>query len=187
MSEDQAVAEEADDQRKADAEATGAQEQEPSLDDIFNEYDEKSGDTEQRQQKTESSRESSGLTPEEIEEIRAERQRKAVDSAIRDVKGDDDWDDELVEGILHARAVRDPRISEAFMNRSRNPERWQSVAKAIRKDIAKKLSPVDQRATDDHEAVAAAVRGASTKAPEEEAPDFSGMTDSEFERMKSNL
>jgi hypothetical protein len=56
------------------------------------------------------------------------------------------------------------------------------------KSFAKKFSKMpDKQATEDRETVAAAVRGASTRAPEGKAPNFAAMSDNDFQAEKDKL
>jgi hypothetical protein len=89
-------------------------------------------------------------------------------------------DDELDVWINH-RAKSDQRLMNAWLNRDKNPQAWDRVVDGLGREFGKKFSkPIDERATADREAVTAFVRGASTKAPEGKAPDFSGMSNAEF-------
>ena len=74
---------------------------------------------------------------------------------------------DMVETILHGRAAKDPRVLNAFSQAGQNPAAWNKVVKALAKDYASELakSP-DADATADQDAVVAAVRSATTKAPE---------------------
>lgn len=79
-------------------------------------------------------------------------------------------------------ARQDPKLGIAFFNRHRNPGVWKSVERALRKEAGNDFpTKEDSGAQADHDAVAAAVRGASTKAPANEpAPRLGGMSQAEF-------
>lgn len=117
-----------------------------------------------------------------LEEERAQTQlRKELDPVIRKVKGDTPMKEEWIEDILNGSASRNPKLANAWMNRHQNPAAWDKVVTAIGKDIAGVFSnAVDKQATEDREAVTAAVRGASTKAPEERPPEYGSMSNNEF-------
>lgn len=120
-----------------------------------------------------------------IERERAdERFQKAISPVLQKVRGDvpsDVFDDDELIAWMDAKAKRDPRLQNAWSNRDKNPQAWDRVVDGLSRDFAKKFTPrIDERATADREAVAAAVRGASTRAPEGKAPDFAGMSNVEF-------
>ena len=70
------------------------------------------------------------------------------------------------EGYLNARALRDPRINQAYREKDENPQRWNKVFGELKKDFVKRFGKrVDKQATESREAVASAVRSASTAAP----------------------
>lgn len=120
----------------------------------------------------------------DIAEIRGYITRQDINKAIGVVRGSldpDKYDDALVEGYLNALATKDPRLAAAWQNRHNQPQAFQKILAAVGREFQKKHGTMpDRQATEDREAVTAAVRGASTKAPEGKAPDFSRMSTSEF-------
>lgn len=125
------------------------------------------------------------------DEIRRERFDKDMNDTIAKVRGDmpkEYFDDDLVRAYIDGRATKDTRLADAWINRMRNPQQFAKVVEALGRDFAKKYGKLpDKNATEDREAVTAAVRGASTKAPEGKAPDYSKMTDAEFAAEKERL
>lgn len=90
-------------------------------------------------------------------------------------------DDEILD-LLDARAKRDPRLANAWLDRSRNPQGWKKVQDGLARDFSKRFSRLpDPAATEDRAAVTAAVRGSSQRAPEAKAPDYGKMSPAEFE------
>jgi len=92
------------------------------------------------------------------------------------------------EGQLHLAASRDPRVTEAFIQREQNPSKWEQVVKAIGNELKSEIKPVDASATESWKAVETSVRSASTSAPKE-TPSFSEkdlkkMSDAEFETFR---
>ena len=88
-------------------------------------------------------------------------------------------------GWIDQLAINNPALGRAFMDRINNPRAWEQAEKAISKKIWNdfKSSQVDETATADHEAVAQAVRGASTnKVATEPAPKLGGKSNAEFRK-----
>ena len=114
--------------------------------------------------------------------------RQDMDKTIKSVRGDLDpehFDDEFVEAWMDAQARRDPRLSNAWRDRRANPKGFQKVVDGLGRTFAKKYGKMpDKGATEDRDAVTAAVRGASTRAPEGKAPDLGKMTEGEFQAWK---
>lgn len=124
----------------------------------------------------------------EVRGLRTERQqetfRRDMDTTIKNVRGELDpefFDDTFIESWVDSQARKDPRLATAWAGRHSNPQQFQKVVDTLGRSFAKKYSKLpDKNATEDREAVTAAVRGASTKAPEGKAPDFSGMNNAEY-------
>lgn len=127
----------------------------------------------------------------EAEFIRSERFKRDMSETVKEVRGDlpaDLYDDKLVQAWIDARAADDPRLSRAWVERYDNPQRFQQVKAALGKEFARKYGRLpDRQATEDREAVTAAVRGASTKAPEGKAPDYAAMSPADFQAEKDRL
>lgn len=117
--------------------------------------------------------------------------RADMNETIKSVRGQLDanlLDDEFVEGWLNAKATKDPRLGRAWLERHQKPKDFEKVTKGLARELAQKFSKLpDRQATEDREAVTAAVRGTSTRAPEGKPPDFSKMSNSEFEAAKEKL
>jgi hypothetical protein len=113
-----------------------------------------------------------------------ERFQKNIQPVLQKIRGDvpaEVFDDDELIAWMDARAKKDQRLQNAWVNRDRNPQAWDRVVEGLGRDFGKKFSPrVDERATADREAVTAAVRGASNRAPEGKAPDYAGMSNAEF-------
>lgn len=90
--------------------------------------------------------------------------------------------------LLDAKAKRDPRLAAAWVDRSKNPQGWKKVQEGLARDFAKRFEKLpDKSATEDREAVTAAVRGASTKVPEGKTPDYHRMTPAQFQAEKDKM
>lgn len=110
--------------------------------------------------------------------------RRDMNETIGKVRGELDvtyFDDEFVQAWIDAKAQTDPRLQRAWVDRHNNPAGFRRVVDGLGKDFAKKYGKLpDQSATQDRETVAAAMRGASTRAPEDKPPNFSGKSNNEF-------
>jgi hypothetical protein len=122
----------------------------------------------------------------QAQEWAQEKNKRAIAETVDDIRGDvpkEVFDDEMVEAWLDAQARRDPRLAQAWLQREQNSQKWGKVKAELGRQLAKKAGSLpDRNATDDREAVAAAVRGASAKAAAEPAPNFGAMTDAELRK-----
>lgn len=172
---------------KPQAEDKGAQE--PSIDELLKQFDSPDPQPEQvakTEIKADDIRDVVSFVKEDREDRLREKTDKAISEAVTAVKGDLDLDDGLVKDLLFGKASTDPRFLKAFQMRHENPSGWKSVQTAFSKDLATRLGPkIDQNLTDDHAAVAAAVRSQSTGSPDAAAPDFSSMSDYEFNEWQA--
>lgn len=120
-------------------------------------------------------------------EIEADTRFKSdVAKTVTAIRGDVDpeiADDRFVRAYLDAEAEADPRLAQAFRERNTKPREFAKVTEQLAKKFAAKFSRLpDKAATEDHEAVAAAVRGASNRAPEGKAPDYSKSSNHDFRK-----
>lgn len=103
-------------------------------------------------------------------ELANQRFRQDMDSAIAKIRGEVDadfLDDTMVEGWINAEAARDERVRLAFMKRHQNPGAYQKVIGGLASKFQGKFSNLpDKGITEDRQAVASAVRGASKPTPE---------------------
>ena len=118
--------------------------------------------------------------------------RQDMDKTIKTVRGDidsDRFDDGLVESWLDMRARKDPRLAAAWENRHRQPQAFQRIVAGLGREFQKQYGSMpDKQATEDREAVTAAVRGASTKAPEGQPPKYGGLSNQEYrERIRKDF
>ena len=162
-------------------EENNARDNEPSLDELLSQYDQEVK-TEIKQPETQS--EPLDALRNEIKEMREERQnetfRKDMDSLVSSVKGDQDFDETLVEAWIDAEARKDARLSNAWAQRHQDPRKFEQVKAQLTKKFSKAFAPkVDPETTADKEAVTAAMTGTG-KAPETPPPDYSGMNNAEF-------
>ena len=120
-----------------------------------------------------------------IREQTAERTERDIKSAMETVKNNMEikLPDRLIRGALLVQA-EDPRFIKAWENRKTNPGQYEKILKSIAKEISNDLP--DFQATETHNEVVSAVKGASQKkSTEGELPDFNKMSDNEFNIWKS--
>jgi len=117
--------------------------------------------------------------------------KQQLAETVKDVRGDvpqEVVDDDLVEAWLDARARKEPRLQQAWLQKDANPKQWSRIKSELGREFKKKFDKMPDRAvTEDRAAVAAAVRGASTKASAEPAPNLGSMSPQEFEKFKSQF
>jgi hypothetical protein len=118
-------------------------------------------------------------------QISYEASQRDYDAAVQAIRGDADaelFSDGLMNTWIEHEARSDMRLATAWVNRKADPQTYRrAIDKLARKFNAEvvKRAP-DRQATEDREAVTQAVRGASTKAPAGQAPNYAGMSDAEF-------
>jgi hypothetical protein len=101
--------------------------------------------------------------------------------AIRGEISDKLASDKLVRAWIEATAEENPKLTNAWVNRKKDPKAFGRIVEKLSRDFAAEFSKrPDPNATEDREVVSAAVRGASTKTPEDKAPNYASMSDQEF-------
>jgi len=124
----------------------------------------------------------------EIDAIRQERfAERDQASAIKEIKGDLDIPDYIVRGWIGDRGDAEPGINKIWNSRGNDPASAKKLIAALAKDFRKeqaayKKSQPDPDATADVAAVTAAVRGASTRQPEDKQPNYGSMNDADFKK-----
>lgn len=196
MSEDtkQPVVNEADTLAKPESEAEGARTDGPDLDTLLAEFD-SATKTETVATKpapaaaTDTQPDKALLDRlqaiEPVVQKFAQEQFKAqMAETIKDVRGDLDpevFDDEIVEGWLNARAMKDQRLAQAWLQKESNPKQWGRIKSELGREFKKKFDKMpDRNVTEDRAAVVAAVRASSTKAPPEQPANLGGMSNAEY-------
>lgn len=116
----------------------------------------------------------------EAQNLRFKHDMSETVTAIRGDLDPEVFDAPLIQGWLDAQAQQDPRLAKAWMERHANPKQFEQVKTALAKNFAKKFSSLpDRQATEDRETVAAAVRGASTRTPEDKPANYAGMSNND--------
>lgn len=172
---------------QVEAEAPDARNDEGDLSKWLSEYKNAPDAPDASQQPSEQSTPASPMEA-RLTELENQLATKELDAEVRPVietiRGDitpDQLSDSEIRDLLEGRAARDPALRRAWTDRRNNPETWGKIVNALGREMATKFAKVhDVNATEDREAVTAAVRGASSKAPEGAEPDYSGLNDQEF-------
>lgn len=186
MNEEQTV-DGTDDQVAPETEENGAQDGlEQALAEFDSEVAKDGSDSTQSEQKTDPDLSTIAKKLEDWERREAQQSfRKDMDETVAAIRGDidssfmEDWE---LESWVDGMARNDPRISAAWAQRNTNPKKWQAVQKELSNKLQKKFADLpDRNATEDREAVAAAVRGQSNRTPDSEPePDFKGKSNADF-------
>jgi len=138
------------------------------------------------------------LVSELVQEKRAREKAEAntafqadMKTVVDEVRGDisgEQFNDVFVEAWLDAEARTNPNLATAWANRNTDPAHFKQVVRALGEKFTKivKGQP-DPNVTEDVEAVANAVRGASPNAPAGSTPNFGAMPQGEFDQMVNKL
>lgn len=190
----QSVADEPKDSATQEStEVTGAQDQggEDTFEAALSEWDASADGASPSSQKddTQSNDEVSALR-QEVQSFRQEREQERFNAdlnrVVSQIRGDfaaDEVSDKLIKSWVDMTAREDARVATAWLNRDKDPAKFNRTVSALAKEFAKenaRLRKRDENATADREAVSFAVKGASRSAPEHKQPDYSKMTDQEF-------
>lgn len=176
------------------AEASSAQE--PSLDELLEQFETKTVEPPATQDKAEFKPEEakSDKTEDRVYKEYIERQiQKEADrdlmNAVKMIKDTADipLPDRHVRAILEDKAKEDARILSAWNKRNTAPKVFEDVMRAIGRELAKELEmPIDQTATNSVNAVTSAVHSGKTQAPmQESAPDVWKMSEAEWHKLKA--
>ena len=161
------------------------------LDSILNEY-EAAQETPQQQEEPDVKSLSERLNAYEQRQA-AEQTQKDISNAITTVKDglEAPIPDEIIEGLLYAKADKNAKFRQAWNERHTNPSGFNKVLKAVQGELKKQFASMpDKSVNDDREALASAVRG--SKSTTVETQDFDGkkianMSDREFRKSLRNM
>lgn len=114
-----------------------------------------------------------------------------IDDAVKFIKSDESItaSDRLVKGFLNALADENPKVLDAFNNRTQNPGAWEEIKKWAQTEAKSELS-TDTKITDDVNAAKAAASGQTLEEPEPEkvtSADLDTLSDFQFSEYKSQL
>jgi hypothetical protein len=107
-----------------------------------------------------------------------------ISETVKEIRGDLDaefFPDDLVEAWLDSRARKDPRLQQAWLQKEGNPQQWGRIRSQLGREFKKKFEKMpDPAVTEDRNAVVAAVRGSSNKAPADTPTNYSKMSTAEY-------
>jgi len=111
-----------------------------------------------------------------------------LSDAVKQIKGDLDVPEFVVKGWLLDQAKNAKAVDKIWDNRDSNPAAFKQMIARMSKDFATTTSKVlgkqvDSHATEDRDAVAAAVRGSSTRAPEHAPVKLGSLSNAEFNEV----
>lgn len=176
------------DQKDVSTEGTGAdaqKEEQIDLDELLKEFDQKREAVQTQPKEREPETSEQKIDVNVLATLEARLNQQEAQNQRRELEG---WFGKLTDGVqadmvdaeayLNAQALRDPRLNRAYANRESNPKAWDKVWSSLKQDFAKRYGKkVDKQVTESRDAVASAVRSASTAAPDR------GLTDKEVVSM----
>ena len=125
------------------------------------------------------------VDPVRLQRIEERLFREDLDRTVVNIMGDVKVSKRMATGWVDQMARERPAVAQAFMNRHSNPEAWGRIERSLAKEFAKEMkqfTSIDPQVTEDREIVAAAVRGASTKAPESKPVKMDHLSNAEYRR-----
>lgn len=122
------------------------------------------------------------VDPDRLKRVEERLFNEDLNKTVSNIRGDLKVPDRMAKGWLDQIARERPAIAQAFLQKESNPDNWKRIEQSLAKEFAKEVKSVtfDTEVTEDRNAVTAAVRGASTPAPAEKAPDFGTMSNAEL-------
>jgi hypothetical protein len=119
--------------------------------------------------------------------LRAQEDTYDEAEALRAIRGDLDVGDEDVQGFIAAQVLKSPEISQVWQNRREDRAAYNRMVTRLREDLQQheeqqRQKILSREAVADREAVAQAVRGQGGKVPPEPPPDYSRMSNREFQK-----
>jgi hypothetical protein len=169
--------------------------QEDGLDELLKEFDAKREATKEPERAAEPKApdvpiEVVAVLEKRLNDYEAKQSRKELETLFDRLTVGVQADSLDAEAFLNAKAIRDPRINREYMQRESNPKRWEKIEGELKKEFSKRFGQkVDKQATESRDAVASAVRSASTAAPQRDITqkDIETMSKSDFDDMTRKL
>lgn len=184
---------------ESDVKDSGAA-QDDGLDDLLKEFDERRPSTTKEDATTKSEPTTDTSKPldvaaletleKELRDVQAREARRELEKVFSNLSEGVEADAIDAESFLNAQAIRDPRLNQAYANRQSNPKAWDKVLGVLRQDFAKRYGKkVDKQVTASKDAVASAVRSASTAAPQTDVTDkdIQRMSKDEFDALQRKM
>lgn len=126
------------------------------------------------------------IDPDRLNRIEQRLFKEDLDRTVANIVGDSKVPDKWARGWIDQVARERPALQQAFLNRDSNPQAWAKIERSLAKEFSKEfeqITSIDRNVSEDVAVVAAAVRGASTKAPENKPPKMDGMSNAEFRKF----
>lgn len=122
------------------------------------------------------------VDPDRLRRVEERLFNEDVNKTVANITGGLKVSPRFARGWLDQIAKEKPEVANAFLQKESNPQRWAQIEQSLAKEFAKEVKSVtfDENVTEDRSAVAAAVRGASTKAPTEPPPNYSSLSNAEL-------
>lgn len=191
-----AVADNSQEAPKEGAPADSGAAQEDGLDAILREFDSQTEPAREEPKATEPKTETQidanalAVLEQRLNQQEAREQRRELEKMFDRFTEGVQADAVEAEAFIIASAKREPKIERAYMNRANNPKLWNDLESALKRDFQKRWGKkVDKQVTESRDAVSAAVRSASTAAPQKEltAHDIVNASKDEFDDMQRKL
>lgn len=124
-----------------------------------------------------------------LNDQRAEQARTTakteIDSTVKSIKGDLNIPDKFIKAFLNERAAEDPRLEQAYLAKSQNPDKWAAIETKLRAELQGFLEGlIDKDATETRETITSSVLNAKSTTPGPKSVQLSKMSDLEFEQFK---
>lgn len=125
------------------------------------------------------------VDPARLQRIEERLFKEDLDRTVANIMGDQKVPERFAKGWIDQVAREKPQVAQAFLNKHNNPDAWSKIERTLAKEFAKEMkqfTSIDPQVTEDREIVAAAVRGASTKAPDNKPIRMDGMSNAEYRK-----
>lgn len=194
-----AVAEDPNEASKETAPADSGAAQEESLDELLKEFDSRSKPAEAAPKEEPQTLEPKvadtdvnalAVLEQRLNDQEAREQRRELDGLVNRLTAGVEATPLRVKGLLNALAEENPALNSLWMQRNVRPKEWQKAEDGLRKLILKEFGQkVDKQATSSRDAVASAVRSASTAAPQTDVTEaeIKSMPKDEFDELQRKL
>lgn len=181
----QTVADKSNEASKTTSDDSSAQD---DLDKVLNEIDQDfDKDTKVPEKEADTKKDDISDLRSTVDYLTSQVESNDIEKAVESISGalDVQVSKRVIKAYLNDMAIDDPRVRKAFANRYKEPATWARVLKGATKAIRDEFSNLpDKQLTEDREALAATVRGSSRTSSEDEPPNFSRMSDREFDEWK---
>lgn len=128
-----------------------------------------------------------------IRSIKADRDRENTERAnaefeatAKAIKGDIGISDKIVKGWLEQEAKDDPRLLNAYLDRKKNPQKWEKIQTQLTARLRNELTNIPSKsATETANQIESAVRNAKPQTQNPGIPkNLSDLSDADFKKAK---